>query len=110
MSTEIHTESSYISSMVTRLYLSIDSTVYGVALLNLRVDVSFYLLLFVYAKMHLNLKHVFLLHFTTIAMPCTQERERTHSELLAIKKLVELKLGGEYFGLQLDVQITDAWS
>src|SRR5260370_31453107 len=50
--------------------------------------------------MHLNLKHVFLLHFTTIAMPCTQERERMHSELLTIKKLVESKLGGEYFGLR----------
>jgi len=43
-------------------------------------------------------------------MPHAQERERTHSELLAIKKLVELKLGGEYFGLWSDVQITEAWS
>ena len=68
-----------------------------------RIQVSFYLLLFVYAKMHLNLKHVFLLHFTTITMPHTQERERMHSELLTIKKLVESKLGGEYFGLWLDV-------
>jgi len=78
MSTEIHTESSYISSMVTRLYLSIDSTVYGVALSNSRVDVSFYLLLFVYAKMHLNLKTHFSapLHHNPHA-PCSRERKDT---------------------------------
>ena len=78
MSTEIHRKAGYISSMVTRLYLSIDSTVYGVALSNSRVDVSFYLLLFVYAKMCLNLKHVFLLHFNLSHHNChaSHSRER----------------------------------
>jgi len=38
-------------------------------------------------------------------MPCAQERERMHSDLMELKKLIDLKLGGEYFGHQLDIQI-----
>jgi len=39
-------------------------------------------------------------------MPHAQERERMCSDLMELKKLIDLKLGGEYFGHQSDVQIT----
>ena len=39
-------------------------------------------------------------------MPCAQEREMMHSDLMELKKLIDLKLGGEYFGCWSDDQIT----